>query len=95
MFPPGIPPFLVTSTYLRVLYLLSTNLSRVGCARVIECNWSSSAHHRVYRFFPTHFNLVGKGSGHAQTTRDTAERQSPDGKKHPFLMPVRTKSASS
>ena len=50
--------------------------------------------------FPTRFNLVGKGSGHAQITQDMAERQSPDRKKRPwgtptFLTPVRTKSASS
>ena len=73
---------------------------RGGCARVIECNQSSSAHHRVCTFFPTLFNLVGKGSGHAQTTQDMAERQSPDGNKRPrgtptFLTPVRPKSASS
>ena len=29
--------------------------------------------------FPTLFNLVGKGSGHAQTTQDMAEMQSPGG----------------
>ena len=56
---------------------------RGGCARVIECNLSSSAHHRVCTFFPSPFNPVGKGSGHAQTTRDMAERQSPDGNKRP------------
>ena len=33
--------------------------------------------------FSDPFNLVGKGSGHAQTTRDMAERQSPDGNKRP------------
>ena len=57
--------------------------TRGGCARVIECNRSSSAHHRVCTFFPTLFNLVGKGSGHAQT-----ERQSPDGNKHPRGTPT-------
>ena len=67
---------------------------------MIECNRSSSAHHRVCTFFLTLFNLVGKGSGHAQTTRDMAERQGPDGNKRPrgtpaFLMLVRPKSASS
>ena len=57
---------------------------RGGCARVIECNRSSSAHHRVCTFFPSPFNPVGKGSGHAQTTRDRyGERQSPDGNKRP------------
>ena len=61
---------------------------RGGCARVIECNRSSSTHHRIYTFFPTLFNLVGKGSGHAQTTRDMAERQSPDGNKHPRGTPT-------
>ena len=71
-----------------------------GCARVIECNRSSSAYHRVCTFFASLFNLVGKGSGHAQTTRDMVKRQSPDGNKCPrgtptFLMPVRPKSASS
>ena len=75
-------------------------VSRGGCARVIECNRSSSAHHRVCTFFPTRFNPVGKGSHHAQTTRDMAERQSPDGNKRPrgtptLLTPVRPNSASS
>ena len=74
---------------------------RGGCARVIECNRSSSAHHRVCTFFPSPFNPVGKGSGHAQTTRDRyGERQSPDGNKRPrgtptFPTPVRPNSASS
>ena len=73
---------------------------RGGCARVIECNRSSSAHHRVSTFFPTLFNLIGKGSGHAQTTRGMAERQSSDGNKRPrgtptFLTLVRPKIASS
>ena len=77
----------------------TTSWTRGGCARVIECNRSSSAHHRVCTFFPTLFNLVGKGSGHAQTTRDMAERQSPDGNKRPWgtstlVTPVRPKSAS-
>ena len=50
--------------------------------------------------FPTLFYLVGKGSAHAQTTRDMAERQSPDGIKRPrgtltFLTLVRPMSASS
>ena len=31
--------------------------------------------------------LVGKGSGHAQTTRDMAEKQ-PDGNKHPRGTPT-------
>ena len=65
---------------------------RGGCARVIECNRSSSAHHSVHFFQP--FNLVGKGSDHAQTTRDMAERQSPDRNKRPrgtptFLTPAK------
>ena len=71
-----------------------------GVQRVIECNRSSSAHHRVCTVFPYPFNPVGKGSGHAQTTRDMAERQSPDGNKRPqgtptFLTPVRPNNASS
>ena len=40
-----------------------------GCARVIECNRSSSAHHRVCTFFPTLFNHVGKGSSMPTITR--------------------------
>ena len=54
-----------------------------ACARVIECNRSSSAHHRVCTFFPSPL-----GSGHAQTTRDMAERQSPDGNKRPRGTPT-------
>ena len=70
--------------------------TRGGCAHVIECNRSSSAHHRVCTFFPSPFNPVGKGSGHTQTTRDMAERQSPDGNKRPRgLPPGKTNSASS
>ena len=74
--------------------------TRGGCAHVIECNRSSSTYHRVCTFFPTLFNLVGEGSGYTQTTRDVAERQSPDGNKRPrgahtFSTPIRPKSASS
>ena len=66
----------------------------------LQCNRSSSAQHSVCTFFPSPFNPVGKGSGHAQTTRDMAERQSPDGNKRPrgtptFLTPVRPNSVSS
>ena len=65
--------------------MASHSITRIrgGCARVIECNRSSSAHHRVCTFFPSPLNPVGKGSGHAQATRDMAERQSPDGNKRP------------
>ena len=41
-----------------------------------------------YKFFSSPFNPVGKGSGHAQTTRDMAERQSPDGNKRTWGTPT-------
>ena len=51
------------------------------------------AHHMFCTFFlyifSTLFNLVGKGSGHAQTTRGyMAERQSPGGNKRPWGTPL-------
>ena len=83
--------FMVTSVH---------HAPRGGCARVIDCNRSSSAHHRICTFFPTLFNLVGKGSGHVQTTRGYGLEAKSDGNKHPrgtptFLTPVKPMSASS
>ena len=74
-------------TFPRV-FPIGLGYGRGGCERVIECNRSSSAHHRVCTFFPSPFNPVGKGSGHAQTTRDMVERQSPDGNKRPRGTPT-------
>ena len=64
---------------------------RGGCARVIECNLSSSAHHRVCTFFQPFSTLPRRVD---YDLADIAERQSPDRNKRPrgtptFLAPVR------
>ena len=68
-----------------------------GCARIIECNRSSSAHHRVCTFFQPFSTLLVKGLATPRLLEVLAERQSPDGNKRPrgtptCLTPVRPKS---
>ena len=78
---------------------LSRQIQRRGCARIIECNRSSSAHHRVCTFFQPFSTLLVKGLA-MPGLLEMSERQSPDGNKHPrgtptILTLVRPKSASS